>query len=77
VAAEIIHDDNVARAQSGDQELLDIGAKADAVDRPSMTQGAVMRSWRNAARKASVRQRPWYLGDQASAATSARAGGSC
>jgi hypothetical protein len=26
---------------------------------PSMTQGAVMRSWRSAARKVSVRQRPY------------------
>jgi hypothetical protein len=41
VAAKIIHDDNIARAQGGGQELLDPplagaggGAKAGAVDRP-------------------------------------------
>ena len=34
VAAEIVHDDDVAWAQRGDEDLLDIGSKALAVDRP-------------------------------------------
>jgi hypothetical protein len=34
VAAEIVHDDNVTGGQGGQQELLDIGAEAGAVDRP-------------------------------------------
>ena len=34
VAAEIVHDDDVAGGQGGQQALLDIGEKADAVDRP-------------------------------------------
>ena len=34
VAAQIVHDDDVAGAEGGRQELLDIGAKAGAVDRP-------------------------------------------
>ena len=33
VAAEIVHDDDVAGAQGRQEELLDIGAKAGAVDR--------------------------------------------
>src|SRR6516165_11049961 len=33
MAAEIVHDDNVAGAESGDQELLDVSAEAGAIDR--------------------------------------------
>ena len=58
VTAEIVHDDDVARTEGRHQELFDIGAKAGAVDRPVDDAGAVMRSWRSAARKVSVRQRP-------------------
>ena len=32
VAAEVVHDDDVARPERGDQQLLDIGAEAYAVD---------------------------------------------
>src|SRR6516162_6227802 len=34
VAAEVVHDDNVAGAEGGDQELFDVSAEAGAVDRP-------------------------------------------
>jgi hypothetical protein len=34
VAAEIVHDDDVAGLQGGNEELLDIGEEASAVDRP-------------------------------------------
>lgn len=34
VAAEIVHDDNVARLEDGHELLLDIGAEALAIDRP-------------------------------------------
>jgi hypothetical protein len=33
VAAEIVHDDDVAGLQGGDEDLLDIGSEALAVDR--------------------------------------------
>ena len=33
VTAEIVHDDDVARLQGGDEELFDIGPEAGAVDR--------------------------------------------
>ena len=58
MAAEIIHDDNVAGAEGGDQELFDVSAEAGALIGPSMTQGAAIRSQRKAARKVNVRQRP-------------------
>jgi hypothetical protein len=66
VAAEIIHDDNVARAQGGDQELLDIGAKAGAVDRPVDDAGrgdAVVAQRRQKGQRAPAALR--HLGDQA------------
>jgi hypothetical protein len=62
MTAEIIHDDDVAGAEGGQQELLDIGAKAGALIGPSMTQGAVMRSWRSAARKVRVPAAVRHLG---------------
>ena len=34
VAGEVVHDDNVAWIESGDENLLDIGAEAHAIDRP-------------------------------------------
>ena len=34
VAAEVVHDDNVVGPQFRDQNLLDIGAEARAIDRP-------------------------------------------
>ena len=34
MAAEIVHDGDVARLEDGDELLLDIGSKALAVDRP-------------------------------------------
>ena len=51
VGTEIVHDDDVARRQGG-QELLD-------VSRESSTRGASIRSTRKAARKVSVRHRPY------------------
>jgi hypothetical protein len=72
VAAEIIHDDNIARAQGGDQELLDIGAKAGAVDWPVDDAGrgdAVVAQRRQKGQRAPAALR--HLGDQASAATAA------
>ena len=33
MAVEIVHDDDVARRESGDDELLDIGGEELAVDR--------------------------------------------
>jgi hypothetical protein len=82
VAAKIIHDDNIARAQGGGQELLDPRLRGQAAARklapligPSTTQGAVMRSWRSAARNSLPRRRPrsacasgfavpWRLGER-------------
>jgi hypothetical protein len=66
VAAAIIHDDNIARTQGGDQKLLDPrfprgqapAPKLVPLIGPSMTQGAAMRSWRSAATNVSVRRRP-------------------
>ncbi len=40
VAAEVVHDHDIAGLEAGDQQLLDIGAKAVAVD------GAVEDTWR-------------------------------
>src|SRR3954454_3379024 len=54
VAAEIVHDDDIAGTKDGQNNLLDIGAKAHAVDRSR----ASIRSWRRAARKVIVFQRP-------------------
>ena len=69
VAAEIVHDDDVARAEGGHQELLDIGAKAGAVDRPVNDAGggdAVVAPRREKGQRAPTSVR--HLGDQAGAA---------
>jgi hypothetical protein len=34
VATQIVHDDDISGGQGGDEELVDIGSKACAVDRP-------------------------------------------
>ncbi len=41
VAAEIVHDDDVAGLERRDEELLDIGAEALAVDRPVEDAGRI------------------------------------
>src|SRR5258705_6248526 len=41
MAAEIVHDDDISGGQRGYQELLDISAKAEAVDRPIDDAGRV------------------------------------
>src|SRR5258705_11391898 len=41
MAAEIVHDDDISGGQRGYQELLDISAKAEAVDRPVDDAGRV------------------------------------
>ena len=58
MVAEVVHDDNVAGAEGGNQELFDVSAEAGAVDRPVDDAGAAIRSQRKAARKVKVRQRP-------------------
>ena len=58
VAAEVVHDHHVAGLEGRDQEGLDIGQEGLAVDRPSNTHGASMRSHRRAAMKVKVFQRP-------------------
>src|SRR5215469_1917339 len=72
MTAEIIHDDNVAGAEGRDQELLDIGAKAGAVDRPVDDTG---RGDAVVAQCCQKRQRApaavWHLGDQPGAAAAA------
>jgi hypothetical protein len=72
VAAEIIHDDNIASAQGRHQDLLDIGAKGGAVDRPvddGRCSDAVVAQRCQKGERASAALR--HLGDQASAATAA------
>ena len=74
VAAEIVHDDDVAETQRGHQELLDIGAKAGAVDRPIDNTGrsdAVMAQCRQKGQRPPAAVR--HLGDQASTAAAAPA----
>lgn len=56
VAAEIVEDDDIAAIEGWCQALLDPGGEGNAVDRPSSTKGATMRSWRSPARKVSVFQ---------------------
>ena len=58
VGAEVVEDHDVARLEGRNEDLLDIGVKALAIDRPSNRQGASMRSLRRAARKVAVFQRP-------------------
>ena len=40
MVAEVVHDDNVAGAEGGNQELFDVSAEAGAVDRPVDDAGA-------------------------------------
>ena len=56
VTAEIIHNDDVARLQRWQQELLDIGAEALCVDRPVEQAGSGKAVMTNAPRKVIVRQ---------------------
>ena len=72
VTAKIVHDDDVAGAEGGRQKLLDIGAKAGAVDRPVDDTGsgdAVVAQGRQKGQGAPATLR--HLGDQASAAAAA------
>ena len=57
-AAEIVHNDDVARREDGHENLLDISAEAAPLIGPSMTQGAVRPSQRSAARNVRVRHLP-------------------
>src|SRR5439155_12010713 len=57
VAAEVVHDDDIAGSPGRQQHLVDIARKLSPLIGPSMTQGASMRSQRSAAKKVSVRQR--------------------
>ena len=54
MTSEVVHDDNVAWREEREENLLDIARKLAPLIGPSMTQGAVSRSQRNAARKLSV-----------------------
>ena len=56
VAAEIVHDDDIAGPEAGNKHLLDIEQEALAIDGPSKTQGAVTWSQRRAARNVMVFQ---------------------
>jgi len=58
VGSKIVDDDDVARLERGNENLLDIGKKLSPLIGPSMSHGASMRSWRKAARKVMVCQRP-------------------
>ena len=59
VAAEIVHDHEVAGGEGRHEKLLDIDAEAGAVNRPVDNAGrGAMRSHRKATRKVSVRHRP-------------------
>ena len=71
MAAKVIHDDDVAGAEGGDQELFDVSAETGAVDRPVNDAGSgdpVTAQCRQKGQcpPAAVRQ----LGDQAGAARS-------
>jgi hypothetical protein len=55
---QTVHDDDVAAPQGRGQNLLDVEKEGFAVDRPLDEHGAVMRSWRKAAMKVMVCQRP-------------------
>src|SRR5262249_28744026 len=72
VTAQIVHDDDIAGAEGRDQELLNIGAKAGAVDWSVDDAGrgdAVVAQRRQEGQCPPAALR--YLGDQASAATAA------
>jgi hypothetical protein len=53
VTAEIVEDDDFALCQSWRQDLLDTEGESLLMG-PSMTQGALIRSWRSAAMKVMV-----------------------
>src|ERR1700722_5032182 len=61
VGTEIVHDDDVATCQRGNQYLLDIGQERldSPLIAPLNTQGATRRSWRRPAMKVEVFQCPW------------------
>src|SRR4029077_5844387 len=74
VAAEIVHDDDVAEAQGGEQHLLDIGEKADAVDRPVDDAGRLDAVAAQGGEESQRAPAPlWHLGDQTLAALTAAA----
>jgi hypothetical protein len=56
VAAEIVENDDVARPQARDEDLLDISGKAGPLIGPSKTAGALIPSQRKAAKKVEVFQ---------------------
>lgn len=58
LAPEIVHVADVAGTKRRDEDLFDIEMEALAVDGPSISQGASIRSWRGAARKVVVFQWP-------------------
>ena len=59
VAAEIVHDDDIAGLQGREENLFDDRArKLSPSIGPSTSHGASMRSWRSAARNVVVFQRP-------------------
>src|SRR6185437_3353766 len=58
VAAEIVHDDDVAGAKRREENLLHVRRKLSPSIGPSINHGASIRSWRKAARKVIVFQRP-------------------
>ena len=58
VAAKIVHDDDVAGLQGGEEDLLDVSCEALAVDRTIEKPRSSIRSWRSAATKVVVFQRP-------------------
>ena len=58
MAAEVVRDDDVAGAEGGTRNCSTQARKLVPLIGPSMTQGATIRSQRNAARKVNVRQRP-------------------
>jgi hypothetical protein len=74
VRAQIVHDDDISGAQGGDEELLDVSAETDAVDRPIDDAGRVdpvAAQGRQEGQCASATVR--HLGDQARAAQRAPA----
>src|SRR5439155_15962023 len=72
MAAEIVHDDNVAGAEGRYQELFDIGAETGAVDRPvddaRRGDAVVAQRWQKGQRAPTAVR---HLGDQPRAAAAA------
>ena len=58
VAGQVVHDDDVARSQLGDQHPLDMGLEGQAVDRSVEHEGAIMPSSVSPATKVEVFQWP-------------------